>query len=71
MAKNQEFEEEGMMFVGDKGKILGGFHAEDPHLISGPRMRTDRATSNSVESAPRRAGRGGRRGGDPSARNAT
>jgi Oxidoreductase family, C-terminal alpha/beta domain/Oxidoreductase family, NAD-binding Rossmann fold len=70
MAKNQEFEEEGMMFVGDKGKILGGFHAEDPHLISGPRMRTDRATSNSVESAPRQRGRGGRRGGDPSARNA-
>jgi predicted dehydrogenase len=26
-------EPEGMMFVGDKGKILGGFRGEEPHLI--------------------------------------
>jgi hypothetical protein len=30
---NGELEAEGMLFVGDKGKILGGFHCEDPHLI--------------------------------------
>jgi hypothetical protein len=29
---------EGMMFVGDKGKILAGFRVEDPHLI--PDRRT-------------------------------
>jgi hypothetical protein len=32
-ADNKEFEPEGMMFVGDKGKILGGFHCENPRLI--------------------------------------
>ncbi len=35
---------EGMMFVGDKGKILGGFRNENPVLIPQSRM-ADRATS--------------------------
>ena len=30
MAENKELAEEGMMFVGDKGKILGGFRSENP-----------------------------------------
>jgi hypothetical protein len=30
-----ELDAEGLMFVGDKGKILGGFHGEDPKIISG------------------------------------
>ena len=38
MADNQEFEEEGMLFIGDKGKILGGFHSEEPHLIPQAKM---------------------------------
>ena len=63
MAENQELEEEGMMFVGDKGKILGGFHAEDPHLISEASMRAYRAAHELTEPTPRR------RRGDPSARN--
>ncbi|HEY1341988.1 MAG TPA: Gfo/Idh/MocA family oxidoreductase, partial [Bryobacteraceae bacterium] len=29
-----ELENEGMMFVGDKGKILGGFRVENPRLLS-------------------------------------
>ena len=29
----QELPREGMMFVGDKGKILAGFHVESPRLI--------------------------------------
>jgi hypothetical protein len=33
--ENQELAPEGMMFVGDKGKILAGFRCEDPLLLSG------------------------------------
>jgi hypothetical protein len=32
---DKELPEEGMMFVGDKGKILAGFNVENPQLISG------------------------------------
>jgi predicted dehydrogenase len=71
MAENQEFDEEGMLFVGDKGKILGGFHGEDPHLLPEARMRDYRKAHNLPEPAPRQRGRGGRRGGDPAGRNAT
>jgi len=35
----EELPAEGMMFVGDKGKILAGFQLEDPHLIPQARMR--------------------------------
>lgn len=35
---NKELPAEGMMFVGDKGKILAGFHVDDPHLIPEKRM---------------------------------
>jgi hypothetical protein len=35
----QELAAEGMMFVGDKGKILAGFHVENPRLIPERRMR--------------------------------
>ena len=35
---NKELPEEGMMFVGDKGKILAGFNVQDPQIISGVRM---------------------------------
>jgi len=69
MAENQEFEEEGMMFVGDKGKILGGFHSEDPQLLPAARMRAYRTANHLPEPAPRRRGGGGR-GGNPAARNA-
>lgn len=34
----KEFESEGMMFVGDKGKILGGFRCENPVIIPQSRM---------------------------------
>jgi hypothetical protein len=71
MAENQEFPEEGMMFVGDKGKILGGFRSENPQLIPEARMRVYRTANHLPEPAPRRrGGGGGRQGGDPSARNA-
>lgn len=35
---NKELPTEGMMFVGDKGKILAGFHVNNPHLIPEKRM---------------------------------
>ncbi|MDR3703452.1 MAG: Gfo/Idh/MocA family oxidoreductase [Candidatus Sulfopaludibacter sp.] len=36
---HQELPLEGMMFVGDKGKILAGFHVDSPRLIPESRMR--------------------------------
>jgi hypothetical protein len=50
----KEFEPEAMMFVGDKGKILGGFHVENPRLIPERRMQGYKAP----ESAGRRRERG-------------
>jgi predicted dehydrogenase len=35
MVENKELEEEGMLFVGDKGKILAGFRAENPRVLGG------------------------------------
>jgi predicted dehydrogenase len=35
---NKELPQEGMMFVGDKGKILAGFNVQDPQIISGKKM---------------------------------
>ncbi len=36
---NKELSAEGMMFIGDKGKILAGFNVDDPHLIPEKRMK--------------------------------
>jgi hypothetical protein len=36
---HQEFLPEQMMFVGDKGKILAGFHVDSPRLIPESRMK--------------------------------
>ena len=35
---NKELPAEGMMFVGDKGKILTGFNLQNPQIISGKKM---------------------------------
>src|SRR5262249_11553309 len=72
MAENQEFPEEGMMFVGDTGKVLGGFRGENAQLLPAAKMRAYRTAHNLPEPAPRqrRGGGGGRQSGDPSARNA-
>jgi hypothetical protein len=70
MAENRELAEEGMLFVGDKGKILGGFRAENSQLIPEARMRAYRTANNLPEPPPRQRGAGGgRQGGDPSMRN--
>jgi hypothetical protein len=33
MSENKELAEEGMLFVGDNGKILGGFRSENPRIL--------------------------------------
>jgi hypothetical protein len=50
----KEFAAEAMMFVGDKGKILAGFHVENPRLIPEKRMQGYKAP----EAAGRRRERG-------------
>lgn len=35
---NKQLPEEGMMFVGDSGKILAGFNVQNPQIISGKKM---------------------------------
>ena len=37
---------EGMMFVGDKGRILAGFRVENPRLLSGPKMQGSRTVDS-------------------------
>lgn len=39
-ADNKDLPSEGMLFVGDKGKILGGFRNEDPVLLPESRMKS-------------------------------
>jgi predicted dehydrogenase len=37
---NKSIQGEGMMFVGDKGKIIGTFHGENPQIIPEKKMRS-------------------------------
>ncbi len=37
-ATGKELPQEGMLFVGDKGKILAGFNIQEPRIISGKKM---------------------------------
>jgi hypothetical protein len=43
LEENKELPEEGMMFVGDKGKILAGFNIQNPQIISGNKMQPSAA----------------------------
>ncbi len=56
LAENKELDEEGMLFIGDQGKILGGFRAEEPQLIPEAKMRAYQAANNPAEPAPRQRG---------------
>ena len=63
MAENKELQPEGMMFVGDQGKIIGGFRGENPQIIPEAKMRAYREAKNLPAAAPpreRAAGGGGR-----------
>ena len=52
MAENKELDEEGMLLVGDRGRILGGFRAENPQVIPEAKMKAYRAANNIPEPAP-------------------
>jgi predicted dehydrogenase len=69
IAENKELDEEGMLFIGDKGKILAGFRSDNPRLIPEVRMRSYRSANNLPEAEPGQAG-GGRQRGGPSGRDA-
>jgi predicted dehydrogenase len=45
-AQNKDLAAEGMMFVGDKGKVLAGFRCEDPQIISGQKSKPDDQTAS-------------------------
>jgi len=60
MSENKELAEEGMMFVGDKGKILGGFRAENSRLLPETKMRAYLADKHLPEPAPVDRGAAGR-----------
>jgi hypothetical protein len=51
-----ELPPEGMMFVGDSGKILAGFRGENPQIIPEKKMREYRTARNLPESAPQQLG---------------
>jgi predicted dehydrogenase len=70
VAENKELAEEGMLFVGDQGKILGGFRSENPQLIPEAKMRAYRTAHNLPAPAPGQRRGGGRQRGSPSVRNA-
>ncbi len=55
-ADNKELELEGMMFIGDKGKILAGFRGENPQIIPERLMREYRTAKNLPETTVRRRG---------------
>jgi hypothetical protein len=57
---DRELEAEGMMFVGDKGKILAGFLGEDPKILPEQKMSEYRARKGLPEKQPTQRG-GGRR----------
>jgi len=59
-ADNKELESEGMMLVGDKGKILAGFRGENPRLIPGSKMSAYLKAKGLPEQEPRERRAGGR-----------
>ena len=58
VSEGKEWPEEGMLYVGDKGKILAGFRSENPQLIPDSRMREYRTAKNLPEPPPRAKTRG-------------
>jgi GFO/IDH/MocA oxidoreductase family protein len=40
LQQDKELDPEGMLFVGDKGKILAGFHVDSPRILSGTHVET-------------------------------
>lgn len=57
-ADNKEMPSEGMMFVGDKGKILAGFRGENPRIIPEKKMRDYQGAQQAPQTPPQPEGRG-------------
>jgi hypothetical protein len=57
-ADNKELLPEGMLFVGDRGKILAGFRGENPQIIPEKKMRDYRTAKNLPEPLPAQRGQG-------------
>lgn len=56
-ATQQELEPEGMMFVGDKGKILAAFRGDDPRILSGDKAVAETSPQNESPSTGTQPGR--------------
>lgn len=56
-AENKDLAPEGMMFVGDKGKVLAGFRGENPQLIPEKKMRDYQTAKSQSEAASRQSDR--------------
>ncbi len=54
-AENGELPAEGMMLVGDRGKILGGFHCENPRLLARGKATEFRVGAGGASRSPDRA----------------
>jgi len=65
MAENKELAEEGMLYVGDKGKILAGFRSDNPQLVPEAKMRAYRTEYNLPEPESRQPGAVRRQGERP------
>jgi predicted dehydrogenase len=64
--ENKELDREGMMLVGDKGKILAGFRGENPQIIPESKMRQYRQAKGIPEPPPdQERRRGQRQPGEP------
>jgi hypothetical protein len=57
-ADNKELPAEGMMFVGDRGRILAGFRGESPQISPEQKMRAYRVAKNLPEPPPVQRGQG-------------
>jgi hypothetical protein len=64
---NKELQPEGMMFVGDSGKILAGFRGENPQIIPEKKMREYRISKNLPEPTPQQRAQGQGQGRDDGA----
>ncbi|HWQ93307.1 MAG TPA: gfo/Idh/MocA family oxidoreductase, partial [Clostridia bacterium] len=53
LADNKELEAEGMLLVGDKGKILGTFHGDNARLLSGGKVIPAESAENTSRSSRR------------------
>ncbi len=62
IAEDKQLAEEGMMFVGQEGKIVGGFRGEKPQILDRAKRETYQAAKTAAEAAAPQERAGGRAG---------